>query len=156
LDRELEIARPNRLADDRPNASRGHVILEARARAAREIATPIGETIVAKADAVFVLRSTMTERVADLLIGRRVARDDIVRAAMLRQRDLDAGAGGLARFDEDVAMRVADDHQQRARRAKTMSAVAASAARVARLTCRSSAPRVSRPRAGCSGSPRRT
>ena len=47
---------------------------------------------------------------APRFVDRGERRDDVVIAAELRQRQLDAGAGGLVRLEEDEFVFVTDNH----------------------------------------------
>ena len=53
----------------------------------------------------FCARDLAAPRLVDLGQGR----DDVVRPAYLGERELDAGAGGLLRLEEDELVLVADD-----------------------------------------------
>ena len=108
LDRELVVAAPDLLADERTNARSRRVVLEARAFAARQQPAPLAERVGRQRNAAIVLRTRIPELAPQRVVG--VARDDVVRAAELRQRDLDAGTGGLARADENEPVSMRDDH----------------------------------------------
>ena len=57
-----------------------------------------------------MLRTTYAQRIAQRLIGRRVARNDVGIAAESRQRNLDTGARGLTGLDEDQPQPMRNDH----------------------------------------------
>ena len=109
FDAEFEVAPPDASRHAALHEQGGHVVVEflAREKVSPSIAWPVraADKLGQGIESGRVVARAMTVHLG------RDRRHDIMRAAVLREENFDARAGGLGRFDEDELVFVGNDHR---------------------------------------------
>ena len=110
LETELEVAAPNVIAHEHFHFAGWNVIVEPLSLHPEQGNHPIAAGVFAQRREV-ILRSTMAQVRPQRFIAGRNGRNDIVRSAEFRQRNLQARAGRLVRLQKDELMLVRKNHR---------------------------------------------